>query len=172
MASDLQRRRAETGSRIRGLGLLAVLLVLSGCGPSVDLKQALQITDIAGGWHDAGVVSGKNKLVPSVSFRVKKNGDVDVNPLSLNVLFRAADGQESRIDQDVFVQRVDFQGDTTTPVVVRPENGYLGDGEQSRAQMLQNSQFRDLRVTVFGKHSSSKWVELAKYDLPRQLLTK
>jgi hypothetical protein len=38
--------------------------------------------------------------------------------------------------------------------------------------MLQNSQFRDLRVTVFGKHSSSKWVELAKYDVPRQLLTK
>jgi hypothetical protein len=38
--------------------------------------------------------------------------------------------------------------------------------------MLQNSQFRDMRVTVFGKHSSSTWVELGRYDIPRQLLTK
>jgi hypothetical protein len=157
---------------MRVLVSVATLFVLSACGPSVDLKQALQVNEITGGWHDAGVVAGKNKLVPSVSLRIKKNGDVDVNPLSLNVLFRAVDGQESSIDQDVFVQRVDFQGDTTPPIVVRPENGYLGDGEQTRAQMLQNSQFRDLRVTVFGKHSSSKWVELAKYDIPRQLLTK
>jgi hypothetical protein len=151
---------------------VVVLMVVSGCGAPVDLKQALQVIDFNGGWYDAGVVAGKNKLVPSVSFRIKKKADVSVDPLALNVLFRAVDGQESTIDQDVFLQRVQFEGDTTSPIVVRPENGYLGEGEQTRAQMLQNSQFRDIRVTVFGKHSSSTWVELGRYDIPRQLLTK
>ena len=171
MAPNVPPRPARAGYPVRAVWAL-LLLLLAGCGTPVDLKQALQVTDFAGGWYDAGVVAGKNKLVPSVSFRIKKNADVSVNPLALNVLFRAADGQESSIDQDVFVQRVEFQGDSTAPVIVRPENGYLGDGDQSRAQMLQNSQFRDMRVTVFGKHSSSTWVELARYDIPRQLLTK
>jgi len=36
--------------------------------------------------------------------------------------------------------------------------------------MLKNSQFRDIRVHLFAKHSSSQWVEIATYDLPRQVL--
>ena len=30
-------------------------------------QQTLQVTDVAGGWHDVGIVDGKNKLVPSLS---------------------------------------------------------------------------------------------------------
>jgi hypothetical protein len=37
--------------------------------------------------------------------------------------------------------------------------------------MLKNSQFRDIRVHLFAKHSSSQWVEVAQFDIPRQLLT-
>ena len=37
--------------------------------------------------------------------------------------------------------------------------------------MLQNSQFRDIRVHLFAKHSSSQWVEVGQLDIPRQLLT-
>ena len=33
-------------------------------------------------------------------------------------------------------------------------------------------QFRDVRAIIFAKHSSANWVELARYDLPRQILTK
>ena len=53
----------------------------AGCGSRVDLKQALKITDISGGWYDAGIVNGKNKLVPSVTFRIEKPADVTVRPL-------------------------------------------------------------------------------------------
>jgi hypothetical protein len=36
--------------------------------------------------------------------------------------------------------------------------------------MLKNSQFRDVRVHIFAKHSSSNWVELSRFDIPRKLL--
>ena len=36
--------------------------------------------------------------------------------------------------------------------------------------MLQHKHFQDLRVVFFAKHSSSNWVELARYDIPRTLL--
>ena len=43
-----------------------------GLQPAVDFNQALQVTDVSGGWFDFGIVDGKNKLVPSVTFRIKK----------------------------------------------------------------------------------------------------
>jgi hypothetical protein len=155
-----------------GFFLVALSVTAAGCSRPVDVKQAVQVDDLSGGWFDAGIVNGKNKLVPSISFRVKLRTSQTVRPLSLNVLFRTVDGQESSIDQDVFVQSVAFEGDSTKPIVVRPDAGYVGEGEQSRDQILHHSQFRDMRAVIFAKHSSSNWVEMARYDIPRQLLTK
>src|SRR3954466_11070037 len=91
------------------LGVLACALVFPGCGKAVDLKQATQITDVNSGWFDAGIQDGKNKLVPSITFKINKNPGTDLSSLSLNVVFRIA-GEQEHWD-DVFVQRVDFGGD-------------------------------------------------------------
>jgi hypothetical protein len=53
---------------------------------------------------------------------------------------------------------------------VRANAGYTGDPPQSRADMLKHSQFQDMRVHIYAKHSSSQWVEIAQFDLPRQIL--
>jgi hypothetical protein len=36
--------------------------------------------------------------------------------------------------------------------------------------MLQHKDFQDLRVVIFAKHSSSNWVEVSRFDIPRKLL--
>lgn len=155
------------------LYLLPAALVVAGCGRSVDLKQTLHVSDISGGWFDAGVVAGKNKLVPSVTFRINKPADITVRPLSLNLSFKKITaGGEEEFD-DAYLQTVEFaEPARTAPLTVRTEHGYTADPPQTRAQMLQHSQFQDVRVVIFAKQSSSNWVELARYDLPRQLLTK
>jgi hypothetical protein len=145
-------------------------VAVSACSKPVDLKQALQITDVKGGWFDAGIVDAKNKLVPSVTFRLKKTGDIDIPALSLNVVFKR-DGDTDHWD-DVYVQRVDFiDGSQTAPITVRSETGYTGDPPQTRAEMLKNSQFRDMEAQIFAKQSSSQWTELQRVRIPRQLLT-
>ena len=143
--------------------------VLHACGKPVDLKQALQVTDVSTGWFDAGIVDGKNKLVPSLTFKLKKNGGVDLSSVSLNLTFTFA-GDQDHTD-DVFVQRVDFQGPETQPITVRTNWGYTGDPPQTRADMLKNSYFRDMDVQIFAKQSSSQWVELQRVHIERQLLT-
>jgi hypothetical protein len=154
------------------LALAVLPFVLAGCRPAVDLKQVLQIGDVTSGWFDAGIVAGKNKLVPSVTFRLRKTTQAsDVSRLSINALFRAADGKESELDNDVFVQNVDFDGDATAPVTIRSENGYTADPPQSRADMLKHSQFRDMHVQIFVKQGASQWIELGRLDVPRALLT-
>jgi hypothetical protein len=151
------------------LGLLAAAFSTAACGKGVDLKQTTQITDVSSGWFDAGIQDGKNKLVPSVTFRIRKNAGTDLSSLSLNVVFRVI-GEQEHWD-DVFVQRVDFSGDATAPIIVRSQFGYTGDPPQTRADMLKNSQFRDMEAQIFAKQSSSQWVELHGVKLVRQLLT-
>jgi len=54
-------------------------------------------------------------------------------------------------------------------LVLRSERGYTGD--QSRLQMLQNKEFIDAKVEIFGKHGSRLWVKLGEFKIDRQLLT-
>jgi hypothetical protein len=153
--------------------LMLALGVVSGCGPGIDIKQSVQISDISGGYFDAGIKDGKNKLTPSVSFRVKKSIDDPIRPLALNVAFKKISPQGEEDFDDVFVQSVTFaEGNQSAPLTVRSESGYTGDPPQTRAQMLQHKGFQDLRAVIFAKHSSSNWVELARYDIPRTLLAR
>lgn len=159
-----------TSGRLALLGL-ALLPLVASCTPGVDLKKTLQITDATGGWYDAGVVQGKNKLVPGVTFRLRKTGDADLSRVSINALFRTADGTESDLDNDVFLQNIEFQDDATAPIVARSETGYTAEPPQSRADMLKHSRFRDMRVQVFVKAGSSQWIDVGRIDIPRTLIT-
>jgi hypothetical protein len=169
----------RTGQPTRAVHRTACVLIVTSlvcaCSTPVDLKQSLQVTDLTSGWLDAGIVDGKNKLVPTVSFRVRKNIEQEIRPISLNVHFKrvgpSLQGGEEEFDE-VFLQRVAFsQGNQTDPITVQSKAGYTGEQPQSRAAMLQNSQFVDMRVVVFAKQSSSQWVELTRHDIPRQLVT-
>jgi hypothetical protein len=150
-------------------GLLAAALSSGSCSKPVDLKQALEVTVISSGWFDAGVHNGKNKLVPSITYKLKKNGDVKLTSISLNHTFIFVDTQDH--SGDVFVQNVPFEGAETAPIVVRSEWGYTADSPQTRAEMLKNSYFRDMEVAIFGKRGSAQWVELQRMKVARQLLT-
>jgi hypothetical protein len=160
---------------------LAVLLAVavSACSKPVDLKQALQVTNLSGGYYDAGIVEGRNKIVPSITFRIKKSTDDSLRPLSVNIVFKqltkpgaaVPPGQPGENDFDeVFKQSVSFTGNQTDLLTVHANAGYTGDPPQSRADLLKHSQFQDMRVHLFAKHSSSQWVEIAQFDLPRQIL--
>ena len=155
--------------RTRVVAFTVLAALASACGKPVDLKQALQVTDVSSGWFDAGIQAGKNKLVPSVTFTLKKNAEATLSSVSLNIAFMFA-GSPDHAD-DVYVQSVPFEGNGTKPVVVRTQWGYTGDPPQTRAEMLKNSQFRDMEATIFAKQSSSQWVELQRVPIARQLLT-
>jgi hypothetical protein len=166
--------------RILALAPALVLAVLTaGCSGPIDLKQVLQVTEVAGGYHDVGIVDGRNKLVPRITFRIKKSTEDGLRPLSLNLAFKqlpkpgvaVPPGSPAEAEWDeVFVQNVAFEGNQTATVVIETKAGYTGDPPQSRADILKHSQFQDVRVHIFAKHSASQWVEIATFDIPRQVL--
>lgn len=154
---------------MRRILVAAVVMALAGCTANADLKQALQVTDVTGGWFDAGIVDGKNKLVPSVSFRLRDTSETDVNGAALNIVFTFVDNGDEQ--DSIFVQRVPFANKQTEIITVRSQTGFTGEPPQSRADMLQNSFFRDIEAAIFVRQSSNQWVELHRVRLPRQLLT-
>src|ERR1700748_2154609 len=79
--------RARRGLR-HGILVFVAAVGLAGCDKPIDLAKALQVEEVSSGWHDAGMTEGKNKLVPTITFKVKNVSDQALNVLQMNVLFR------------------------------------------------------------------------------------
>jgi hypothetical protein len=149
---------------------LAVALIVTGCGTR-EVEKDLTLTDVHTGWYDLGVVDGQNKLVPSISLKLQNVSPEEIARVQINAVFKRM-GEDKEWDSH-FVRGVGpdglAPGATGSELVLRSERGYTGS--QSRLQMLQNKEFVDARVEIFGKHGSRFWVKLGEFTIDRQLLT-
>ena len=149
---------------------LCILLLVAGCR-SREVEKDLSLTDIHTGWYDLGVVDGQNKLVPSITLRLQNVSTEAISRVQLNAVFRRV-GEAEEWDAH-FVRGIGPDGlepgAKGGELVLRSERGYTGS--QSRLQMLQNKEFVDARVEIFGKHGSRNWVKIGEYTIDRQLLT-
>jgi hypothetical protein len=157
--------------------VIAVLLgipLASGCGGrDVNLTEALQVTEVTTGWFDAGIVEGhKNKLVPTISFKLKNNDQEEIASVQLFAKFSRV-GETEEWGTPPYIRAVGPDGlppgGATEPIVLRSNLGYTG--EQPRAAMLRNMSFVDARVELYAKHRANNWVKLGEYQVERQLLT-
>jgi hypothetical protein len=151
---------------------LAGILSIS-CGASEGAVAALEPLDVVTGWFDAGIVEGgKNKLVPSVSLKLRNKSDDPIRSVQVNAIFRRVGEQE--MWGEYFGWAIPRQplpaGATTDDLVMRSTLGYTG--EQPRMQMLQNKEFVDAKVEIYLKQGSRVWAKLAEYPIQRQLLTR
>ncbi len=156
----------------RAVLALTAACLFASCGHQFDVEKALKITDVRTGWYDAGIQEGKNKLVPSISLKLQNVSGEQVESVQVNAIFRRVGEPEAWGEH--FVTAIDRDGlpaGQTTPgsLVLRSNLGYTGT--ESRLQMLQNKQFVDAKVEIFGKHGSRTWQKLGEYQIDRQLLT-
>ena len=153
--------------------LVAGAPLCAGCGPNVDLTKGLQVDIVSTGWFDAGIVNGQNKLVPSVSFRLKNVSDQKLSTLQVNARFSRL--SETEEWGNGFVTAAGSEGlapgATSSTFTIRSQLGYTGS-DQSRAEMLQNGHFVDARVELSAKYASAQWKPIGEYPIARQLLTK
>jgi hypothetical protein len=156
-------------SRVIAVALTAIFF--SAC-QNFEVEKAVKITDVQTGWYDAGIVEGlKNKLVPSVSLKLENVYGEEIDSVQLNAIFRRVGEQEAWGEHFVSAISRDglAAGAKTQPIVLRSNLGYTGT--QSRMQMLQNREFVDAKVEIYGKHGSRTWVKMAEYQVDRQLLS-
>ena len=150
--------------------LAAVMLSAAACRPGADVATDIQLLDISTGWFDAGIVNGQNKLVPSVTFKLKNISDRPVSTLQANVLFHRVNSPEEWGSGFLKVAGSEglAPGATTDPLTVKSDLGYTGT--DTRADMLKNSQFVDAKVRILAKAGSNYWHPLGEYQIERRLL--
>jgi len=151
--------------------ILSLALATVACGPPVDLKQHLTVTDVASGYHDAGIVNGQNRLVPALSFRLTNGSEEPLPVLQVNALFKRAGEQDEWGSGFLSVTGTEglAPGATSDVVTVTSNLGYTGS--EPRAEMLQNRYFVDTRVELFAKYSATQWVLLGEFPVARELMT-
>ena len=176
--------------------VLAGFLGASGCAP-LDLQAALDVAEITTGWLDVGLDDlGRNKLVPTISFRLENVSDDRMRTLQLNGVFRrcldAAAGQEaaasegSPADPEAGTCAGEVQewgssllravgreglepGDSVGPFTMESHLGYTG--QQPRDELLRHRDFVDVKLELFVKYRSEQWAKLGEFPIERQLLT-
>ena len=158
----------------RGLVLLLGFTLLgSGCGgPTVDLRKGLQIDVVGTGWFDAGIVDGKNKLIPTVTFTVKNVSDQPLVSLQMMAsFFRVSDTSSEWGNSLLNVAGSEglAPGATTSTLTFKSPLGYTGT--DPRADMLKNAQFVDAMVKLVAKYAATQWVHVREVPIERKLIT-
>jgi hypothetical protein len=164
---------AAAATVLRLVAVAGMAAAAAGCEKPIDLARALQVEEVSSGWHDVGLVDGKNKLVPSVTLKVKNISDRPLTVLQLNVLFR-------RVTEDTTEWGSGFvtvagssglsPGAISDPITVKSQLGYTGT--EARVDMMKNSAFVDAKAQVFAKYASAQWVKIGEYPITRTLLPK
>lgn len=166
-----------TPDRLRKAGFAAVVFAAMftvSCGSSVNAVASLEPIDVVTGWFDDGIIQGgKNKLVPSVSLKLRNKSGQPLKSVQINAIFKRVN--ENQMWGEYFGWAVPREpqlapGAETNLMVMRSTLGYTGD--QPRMQMLQNHEFVDAKVEIFLKQGSKVWAKLAEYPIQRQLLTR
>jgi hypothetical protein len=153
--------------------VFAALFSIS-CGSSVDAVSSLEPIDVVTGWYDDGIIQGgKNKLVPSISLKLRNKTDQELKAIQINAIFRRVG------EKEMWGEYFGWAIPRTEPLAAHAETkllvmhstlGYTGD--QPRMQMLQNREFVDAKVEIYLKQGSKVLAKLAEYPIQRQLITR
>ena len=141
----------------------------AGCGPTIDVTKGVQVDAVSTGWVSAGVVDGKNKVVPAVSFTLKNVSDRKLPALQVNAVFRRVN-ETSEWDAGFrpVAGSEGFAPGAARPLTIAAQLGYTG--LEPAEGLLRNSQFVDATVDVFARYGSNQWARLGEYPVARQLL--
>jgi hypothetical protein len=151
---------------------LSLALLAAGC-TKVNPIEVLEPVEVTTGWFDAGIMQdGKNKLVPSVSLKLRNKSAAEVDGVQINAIFRRVNEKEMWGEHYGWAVHNSplAPGQLTEDLVLRSSLGYTG--EQPRIQILQHKDFVDAKVELYLRKGSQVWAKLGEFPIERQLLTR
>ncbi len=160
---------------VHPLVFVIAVLALSGCSSTpLDLSKAVEVTDVSSGYFDAGIVDGsKNKIVPTIAFRLKNRSTAEIDSVQVIAKFNVI-GDPEELGSAPYVSAIGPEGlapgQTGKAIVMKTNLGYTS--EAPRAMMFTHSLFRDVQVELFGKYRAQQFQKLGQFKISRQLLTR
>jgi hypothetical protein len=149
--------------------LVLAIAMTAACEAPIDVAKAVQIDVATSGWRFAGVVDGKNKIVPSVSLTLKNVSGQTINALQTNAVFRLV---STNAELGADFRPISGSGGlpaaaSSGKITLKSSLGYTGTDPVE--DLLSNSRFGDAKVEVFVKAGSGQWTRVGEYPIARQL---
>jgi hypothetical protein len=150
--------------------LVLAIAIATACGQPVDVAKAVRVESLSTRWLAAGVVDGKNKIVPAVSFKLKNVSGQTLTALQVNAVFRRVDANdEIGSDFRPVAGSSGLMPDATTgTIALTSPLGYTGTDPHDA--LLQNSQFVNAKVELFVKAGSGQWTRMSELPINRHLI--
>lgn len=154
---------------MKKLAVVLAVMMTAACSEPIDVAKAVQVNVTTSGWLVAGVVDGKNKIVPSVSLTLKNVSGQTLNALQTNAVFRLA-ATNAEIGTDF--RPISGSGGlpaaaSSDKIRLKAAIGYTGTDPVD--ELLNNSRFVDAKVELFVKAGSGQWTRVGAYPIARQL---
>jgi hypothetical protein len=145
------------------------LSVTAACGPQPDLAKDLKLTPGITGYYDDGVKNGLNRILPSITFTLKNEGQLPISNVDLVAAYWevGADGEIDSMQIRGITGAPLEPGATSETITVRSSVGYTHEGP--RAEMFSNSRYKGFIVKIFAKRSG-KTTKLGEFPIDARLL--
>jgi len=160
--------------------LAVIALALSALGvyacDTVDLAKSVSVVDPFTGYYDDGVVppdkpqAGWNRVLPSLTFKLRNDGAKDISSVQLTVSFwqDGDDGEKDSMEVRGIGPEGLKPGATTEAITVRPP--VIGINQEGRrSDIFQHSLFRDWTIKLFAKHGGNI-VRIGEFKVDRRLI--
>jgi hypothetical protein len=162
---------------------LVVLFAVAGgvaCGQPINLSTAIEVTDVLGGYYDAGVepfdyrdgrgAVSVNRIKPSLTFRLRNTTAEAISSVQVMASFWKA-GEDGEADSSL-VPAISGgsslgPGDKTEPITIRSNIAFNVEGP--RASLFTDRRFVEITVKLFGKRGGSLY-RLGEYKLDQVIL--
>ena len=130
------------------------------------------MTDVVTGWLDKGIVGGQNKLVPTISLKIRNGADRSLSYLQLNAVFRIVDDTEELGSKVIWATQGDAldPGASLGPFNLSSDSATPVPPPAPRCCSTRCSRMR--KVELFVKQGSRQWARLGEYRIDRQLFAK
>ena len=152
------------------VALCLLLAVASACGPEPDVRNSLKLIPTISGYYDDGVQpNGDNRLLPSMTFQLKNEGDLPIDYVDLVVAYWQV-GDDGEKDSS-FIKGIGGTalepGQTSDPITVRSSVGYTG--LMPRAEFFTNVSYKGFIIKVFAKRRG-KTTPLGEFPVEQRVL--
>ena len=161
---------------LHGRGRLAVFVwaaaITAACGPTIDLRTSLEITDVFSGYYDNGLKpgTGESHVLPTISFRLRNTGSHELTNVRMTIGFWWVNGAEIDTVDILAIGPAPLpSGATSDPILVRANRGWTLTPPQTPPEIFNHSQYQDASAKLFAR-KSGRIVPVGEYRLERQIL--
>ncbi len=160
---------------IHGRGRLALLVsaavLAAACGPTIDLRTSLAVTEVFSGYYDNGLKpeTGEPHVLPTISFRLRNTGSAELTNIRMTIGFWWANGTEiDTVDILAIGATPLAPGATSDPILVRANRGWALTPPQTPPEMFVNRLYQDASAKLFAR-KGGKIVPIGEFPLERQI---